>query len=396
MTKVQDPAKQDEVAAPQEVKAEDVPKADEEDEEEEGETRCVCGEVDPPDDSGLYIQCEECSVWQHGFCVGITEGEDSAPDKYWCERCRPDLHHLYDTDLGEHRSAYQPVQQNKRQNRRLRREDVPSVESGVEDEEAVKSESSKTSLPAEAPKPRKRHQRRKDSASGLPTTIQGGRRDSNEDRRSLDRRRATSSAREEKQYQLMLEKALKESRRTSQHGDESDVPVLPDGIHGKHEADEEAVIETEASEPPKKRSKLNTPSGTPPTSSEDETRRRGKRGPQRKLKSRSNSRPSSNDNNCNGSDIGINKPIKPRIPTQRTSINEMRRRVSAILEFISRTQVELSQDQIEKQQLTEFVENEDFIKKVDSIYSNYDESLKMMDDLTRKLLLWEKKYALDQ
>ena len=62
----------------------EVVEEEENEEEEDGETRCICGEIDPPDDSGLYIQCENCSVWQHGYCVGITEGEDSSLDKYWC------------------------------------------------------------------------------------------------------------------------------------------------------------------------------------------------------------------------------------------------------------------------------------------------------------------------
>ncbi|ODQ63103.1 GCS-domain-containing protein [Nadsonia fulvescens var. elongata DSM 6958] len=77
-------------------------------------TRCICGhdELHFPDrrhfsaylpvnspfltnpdtiDSGLFIQCETCDVWQHGFCVGFYQ-ESSVPDVYFCEKCRPDLH----------------------------------------------------------------------------------------------------------------------------------------------------------------------------------------------------------------------------------------------------------------------------------------------------------------
>lgn len=381
-------AKEEDAEALQGVKDENPAMLEEED---EGDTRCICSETDPPDDSGLYIQCEQCSVWQHGFCVGITEGEDSAPDKYWCEQCRPDLHTLYKTELGEPRSVYKPVHQSRRQNRRPRREDASSADNNTEVEEPAKPEITKPE-PAEDPKPRKRHQRRKDSAADTPVAIQSSsRRGSDEDRRSLDRRRATSSAREEKQYQLMLEKALKESRRTSHHEEDSEVPTLPLVADEQTALAEQAVVESDAQLPPKKRLKPTSPV----TSSEDESRRRTKRGPQRKARNTGRAN-SSNGNSSGASDIGINRPIKPRLPTQRTTVNEMRRRVNAILEFISRTQVELSQDQIEKQQLTEFVENQEFINKVDLIYRNYDESLKMMDDLTRKLLIWEKRYALDQ
>ncbi|RXK36770.1 hypothetical protein M231_05931 [Tremella mesenterica] len=59
-------------------------------EEEEGEgqevTRSDIAEGDP-----LMIQCDKCNVWQHGPCVGIWADEE-APDEYFCEECRPDLH----------------------------------------------------------------------------------------------------------------------------------------------------------------------------------------------------------------------------------------------------------------------------------------------------------------
>ena len=63
-------------------------------------TRCICGfqeyqgEDDQADTSdGLFIQCDKCHVWQHGFCVGITD-KALAPDNYFCEKCRPEYHKL--------------------------------------------------------------------------------------------------------------------------------------------------------------------------------------------------------------------------------------------------------------------------------------------------------------
>ena len=71
-----------------------------------GETRCVCGNTggcdiycpvlplrpNPDEESyGFMIQCETCGCWQHGVCVGLVE-EKYAPDTYYCEQCRPDMH----------------------------------------------------------------------------------------------------------------------------------------------------------------------------------------------------------------------------------------------------------------------------------------------------------------
>ncbi len=86
------------------------PDDDEEEEEEEEDgsaevTRCVCGSQDYPfpdadvEDTGFMICCERCNVWQHGPCVGVMS-ENEAPDVYFCEECRPDLHELGSRNQG--------------------------------------------------------------------------------------------------------------------------------------------------------------------------------------------------------------------------------------------------------------------------------------------------------
>ncbi|KAL8724648.1 MAG: hypothetical protein Q9166_007838 [cf. Caloplaca sp. 2 TL-2023] len=104
---------------------------DEEDGEEEEEiTRCVCGQQEYPgmpvatngltksvskntgdagdagssvtlqeDTGGLFIQCDVCKVWQHGGCVGIMD-EAMSPEEYFCEQCRKDLHTITSTSTG--------------------------------------------------------------------------------------------------------------------------------------------------------------------------------------------------------------------------------------------------------------------------------------------------------
>lgn len=62
------------------------------------------GDNDETDANGdepgsLFIQCDECEVWQHGGCVGIMYEADT-PDNYFCEQCRPDFHTLAKTANG--------------------------------------------------------------------------------------------------------------------------------------------------------------------------------------------------------------------------------------------------------------------------------------------------------
>jgi len=52
-----------------------------------GRIRCVC-EYD--EDDGFTIQCEQCLVWQHAKCVGISK--NSVPEQYFCEECNPGWH----------------------------------------------------------------------------------------------------------------------------------------------------------------------------------------------------------------------------------------------------------------------------------------------------------------
>jgi DNA mismatch repair ATPase MutL len=90
--------------------------------EEEEVTRCVCGNQDYPgppveygkshaaaasltsdvqnDEAGsMFIQCDICKVWQHGGCVGIMD-EAMSPDEYFCEECRKDFHKLMSGQRG--------------------------------------------------------------------------------------------------------------------------------------------------------------------------------------------------------------------------------------------------------------------------------------------------------
>ncbi|KAK9368004.1 hypothetical protein V1509DRAFT_647253 [Lipomyces kononenkoae] len=75
-------------------------------------TRCICGHDelqtdDPEIDSGLFIQCDKCQVWQHAYCVGIGP-DDNLTEDYSCEKCRPELHLVVVRPTGK-TSKYIPL-----------------------------------------------------------------------------------------------------------------------------------------------------------------------------------------------------------------------------------------------------------------------------------------------
>ena len=350
------------------------------------------------------------------------------------------------------RDRYKPVQQKKRQYRRNARShlngDVPDQETSSMSESSQKTKKEQhledDNDTSQANRKPRKHRSHDDSNISEDYTLKGenddldpltqetsnptGEGNDDEEAKKLqDRKRATLVEREEKQYQWMLEKALKESRRISNpeennpedHGvtqsndaegakvnlgeqsndvsqrTNSEQPIPSNKIIGKEsnsKEEEEKQSSKESISPSASTTTISSLEEKPthtfskPRKSSRITKP-GRRGPYR-----NNRNKTANDNKTQN-DIDITKPVKPRLPPQRTSLNEMRRRVAAILEFISRTQWELSQDQKGRDYLVEFVENQEYISKIDSIFQNYNTSLALMDDLTRQLLLWEKKYA---
>lgn len=59
--------------------------------EDEDEIRCICGNNNPKD-KRAFIGCDHCGVWQHNVCMGMPDDEDEVPDSYLCEQCGPDDH----------------------------------------------------------------------------------------------------------------------------------------------------------------------------------------------------------------------------------------------------------------------------------------------------------------
>ncbi|KAK0342270.1 Histone deacetylase complex subunit [Friedmanniomyces endolithicus] len=122
---VSEPPRRSQRSQPKEEEmAEAAENVDEDAGDEEDITRCICGQQEYPgpplseafsgvdaqgdDAGGLFIQCDGCSVWQHGGCVGIIE-ESQSPEKYYCEVCRPKLHNQHMDSRGQHYSNYLPL-----------------------------------------------------------------------------------------------------------------------------------------------------------------------------------------------------------------------------------------------------------------------------------------------
>jgi hypothetical protein len=62
--------------------------------EEEAEIiRCICGQyVEEEDTQRDMICCDRCSAWQHNDCMLLPYSPGEAPDKYFCEKCKPEDH----------------------------------------------------------------------------------------------------------------------------------------------------------------------------------------------------------------------------------------------------------------------------------------------------------------
>ena len=62
-------------------------------EPEEEIIRCVCGATEQDEDQGEpWIACDQCGVWQHNICMGMSQYKEDLPNAYFCELCRPQNH----------------------------------------------------------------------------------------------------------------------------------------------------------------------------------------------------------------------------------------------------------------------------------------------------------------
>lgn len=353
--------------------------------EQDEVTRCVCGNdelasVDPSllrflqheyhlkIDMGLFIQCEKCLVWQHGYCVGLFTNDD-VPEKYYCEECMPGYHLRVSnkTDYGD-RTLYLPV--NEERKALLQQFDNKPT--------AELSDKSDSKLDSKASRLRSRR-----SPSGNNGENNSGRENDGSSSLSSTRRQSRKDRRHgDDAFEEDLQRALRESAKAASDRKRPAEPGL--GADEKRFQSEELGVDFDES-----------------NMEEDTEPKTAKREPKHRPKPRSKPKPkngkaaslaasggSANGNTEVSKEELLNQPSKPRFVNEKLSIYELRKRTGAILEWLGRTQMELEQERDLK--TSQFKE-----ARIEGMAwaSLFDDNLKLMENLTEKILMWEQKFG---
>ncbi|KAF8429136.1 hypothetical protein EV426DRAFT_209822 [Tirmania nivea] len=377
--------------------------------EDEEITRCICGfqeyqgEDDQADTSdGLFIQCDKCHVWQHGFCVGITDNA-LAPDNYFCEQCRPNFHKLVVRPHGPKTSLYLPLhvetspvespQSHKDMTSTKRRSTMNSRDAAYDEAvlqrvlEESKSDARASSSrggtrgrkrgSSEGSEEAKEYKRARTSDSDTPTSVTAesgdekpekatnsklgckkGRNGTSRDTAStstLSKRTSTRSK--------VVEKSKDSKKDDSEHSDE--FPIRASGRNIKtisatspvEEINPPVVAEVIVPDTPqqlKRNSRTANNHGRRKGNNRNSSYRQSE-DPHEAIGSPAMTRDASQNGldknpSANAKDEvivpngGMEKTSKPRIPQPKASITDMNKRVNAIMEFIQRTQLEMASD----------------------------------------------------
>lgn len=334
--------------------------------EQEEVTRCICGQDELSTinaqlqsllaqeyrikiDTGLFIQCDKCLVWQHGYCVGLFINED-VPDKYWCELCKPDLHRFVQ-DGSTTRTLYRPVNDSRT---RLIEEE------SEEEDKSEKEKSDKSDSKSDREKRRRRS----------PDTPELASRDSEQ----APTRQSRKERRHGEDFDEQLQKALRESARTSGVKRPGDLHPGTEKRPRTEELDNE-VDESNVDE-----------DSEAVTKRENRVRPRARPKPKPRAAPKGRTTPK-NDDAAMTKDELLNQQSRPRFVNDKSSIYELRKRTGAILEWLGRTQMELEEERDVK--LTQFME----AAVATGMVTLFDENLTLMEQLTEKILGWEQKFG---
>jgi hypothetical protein len=69
-------------------------------------TRCPCGSDEQlriltrAKRMKAWVECNDCSAWQHPICVGLLEDGRYMPKDYFCEECKPQHHGRFEFGPG--------------------------------------------------------------------------------------------------------------------------------------------------------------------------------------------------------------------------------------------------------------------------------------------------------
>ncbi|KAK6532847.1 hypothetical protein TWF281_007019 [Arthrobotrys megalospora] len=355
-------------------------------EEEEGETRCICGFKEyqgGSDDShtdltdGLFIQCDQCHVWQHGLCVGIRD-KLLAPENYFCEQCKPENHTLYEKKGGRTYSTYigfGPERVDPNKDHHTKRRSTMNSRDAAYDEQMFQqaldqikqderkstgSRSRKRGTSETSDEHSTKRQRTSDSPEKKePTPANDDTADKPARKPRNGRVTAPTSAPAPTTTQSSSKRPSGRSR--GERDNRRDGTATPTKVTLVTHAD--IIIESEQSEEPPRPTRntvasakaeeplptISTPAlevpDTPMTKRSVRNRRRAgtRNNHTSEDPGENSSHAMARDASAQGTDTnGVHdRPAKPRLPNSRTTIQEMRRRVTGISEFISKTQVDM-------------------------------------------------------
>lgn len=390
-------------------------------------TRCICGfdELNPASakstlkedlsreykikiDLGLFIQCDQCLVWQHGYCVGLFI-DDDVPDKYWCEMCKPDLHVLLYEGGDVVRSLYKPANESRQKlllldlaaGQSLTSFPKPTRPRGgkrTSSNQHSLSQDKGTAEQNEISKPNSRKERRhyeetydeqlkkalrlSAKESGLGATSEAG------------YSKPTSGTSLTSISDKSINVGNASSKRTLTNGDQIDVKgnIVP--VHTPESASEveseKNAAEKSTTHPKSELSKRTAP-------------RVGQSGrPKRSRNSNANSaevmkikRDVPQSPSLSKDDL-INQPSKTRYVSERLSMYELRKRTGAILEWLGQRQ--LADEEEQSARLAKFCMVQDDVdgnvrEQFAGIEKTSNENLQLVAALTERILAWEEKYG---
>lgn len=393
---------------------------------EEETTRCICGNEELKQNArtrganpGLFVQCENCHVWQHGFCVGFTR-EKNVPDTYFCEKCRPDFHEIVETDDGFTKSRYQPHIETQDEETQFdgskstenieaeqEAEEIKEPESGEHEEEEEEEEEEDKQLEgveedrgrdSEATQGKVKYHKRR----SVPTPLE-----------DLPERTSRAGRKRRSREEEILQRVLEESAREARELEAANIPE-EDGINdyedpeGKANNDNDKMNdktdESWRGSSAKVRGSKNNQNHRKDTEYDDESidklaslpekPRRGRRG--RKRANADQNAKTHNGHTATQNGGGAVKKSKPKFPSTRSSLPEMRRRVASIIEFSTRVQADISTGINSREAAVANINSDspELVGKVETLASQSEANLATLEALTRKLLSWQEEFGM--
>lgn len=420
-----------------------------EDEEDEI-TRCICGQDELTNDSinpelstflkrtykieidqGLFIQCEKCSVWQHGYCVGLFESHD-VPDEYWCESCKPEFHILVNNDGYSKRTLYKPVNDKRKKLEQMTFKNNETSHStrrrGGKNERNTPQQDTSSNIKDKRKERRHHHHHHnidedddeyneqlkralresaRESGVKLSESESNERGNGNSVKREDNKSDGNNSSGREGSRGNGSRKRETNRRENADNSDSKRLKVEqsdhPSGSELNENSEQELGSGSEGS-----RSKRRGVAGAGAGAGSTKTTRKKKSTPPRLSTNNNNNNNKKQDDSSNETNsLGptkeelIQQPSKPRYVNDKSSIFELRKRTIAILEWLGRSQVELQEEKQQKLELFSFISDDD--EKEGSSNSSkenanadalalketFDENLLLMEQLTERILAWQ-------